>query len=446
MNKKYTYFFLLFLFFGASAFVVLRYKGKVKNKVTAYYPVKQRNSLLAKAPEWSSVKKRGDELVYAVRYNENDVKSTLALVTLYIQEARVTGDYNYYDGAAMHYIEQVIQKQPKNFEALTLKAILQLSQHHFSDALTTAESAKKINPHNAYVYGLMVDGHVEMGNYKAAVENSDAMVSIRPDIRSYSRISYLREIHGDYTGAIEAMKMAVESGAYGDEPTAWARIQLGRLYELTGDLKRAEMHYTIALDERPEYAYAIAGLGNIATANKDYPKAIAQYIKADSLVTDYAFKEKLAELYLVTGQQAKAEDLINTIIKQLTEASKEGEGSINHHADKELAVVYLLINKNKAALKHALGEYSRRPDNIDVAETVAWAYYQNEDAQNAIPFLETALRTGSKNPTLLCHAGIIYATIGNKSKAKVLLNEALHNNPNMNLALKSEANKILNQL
>jgi tetratricopeptide (TPR) repeat protein len=346
----------------------------------------------------------------------------------------------------MHYIEQVLKKDPKNFEALTLKSILQLSQHHFSEALETAQKAKQINPHNAYVYGLMIDAYVEMGNYKKAVENSDEMVSIRPDIRSYSRISYLREIHGDYPGAVEAMKMAVESGAYVDEPTAWARIQLARLYECTGDLKSAEMHYTIALNERPEYAYAIAGLGSIAVANKDYNKAIAQYIKADTLVTDYAFKEKLAELYLLTGQQKKANELTSAIIKQLTEASKEGEGSINHHADKELAFVYLLVNKNAAALKHALAEYNRRPDNIDVAETVAWTYFKNGEVQNAIPFIETALRTGSKNPVLLCHAGIIYAASGNKQKSQLLLSEALKNNPNIDPALKEEARKILNKL
>jgi len=66
---------------------------------------------------------------------------------------------------------------------------------------------------------------VEMGNYTAAVENSDKMVSIRPDIRSYSRISYLREIYGDYPGSIEAMKMAV-GAAYRDEATEWSRVQL----------------------------------------------------------------------------------------------------------------------------------------------------------------------------------------------------------------------------
>jgi len=79
-----------------------------------------------------------------------------------------------------------------------------------------------------------------MGNYDTAVDKADKMVSIRPDLRSYSRISYLREIHGDNTGAIDAMKLAVDAGAAGDEATEWARIQLAKLYEHTGQLKYAK--------------------------------------------------------------------------------------------------------------------------------------------------------------------------------------------------------------
>jgi tetratricopeptide (TPR) repeat protein len=144
-----------------------------------------------------------------------------------------------------------------------------------------------------------------MGNYEKAVENSDKMVSIRPDIRSYSRISYLREIHGDYPGAIEAMKMAVDAGVYGDEPSSWSRIQLARLYENTGDMPNAEMHYTIALDQRPGYAYAIAGLGRVAMWKKDYAKAVSSFTQADSLIKDSYFKEQMVQAYFVSGNEKK---------------------------------------------------------------------------------------------------------------------------------------------
>ena len=277
----------------------------------------------------------------------------------------------YYDQAALKYVNAVLAKDPKNFEALSMKALLMLSQHHFAEGLQLAEAAKTINPYNAFIYGLIIDGNVEMGNYKAAVENADKMVSIRPDIRSYSRISYLREIYGDYPGAIDAMKMAVEAGVPGDEGTEWSRIQLGRLYENTGDMKAAEMHYTIALQNRPAYAYALAGLARIAVASKNYNAAIHYYSQADSLVNDYSIKEELADLYKATGANETAAALANSVINGMNDAAanEKRDDSSGHYSDRELAYAYLKTNQYDKALEHALLEYNRRPDNIDVNET-----------------------------------------------------------------------------
>ena len=444
MNKKFIYPALLVIFFALTAFVVIKYK--FHNKYIADYPLKERKGPTALLPEWPAVKSNGEKLFRIVSEKPDEIKSTIALASLYIQEARITGDYEYYDAAAMKYIDDVLARQSQNFQALILKAILQLSQHHFSDALETAAIAQKINPYNAFVYGIMVDGNVEMGNYAEAVTNSDKMISIRPDIRSYSRVAYLREIHGDYPGAIEAMKMAVGAGAYGDEGTEWARVQLGHLYENTGDLKSAEMHYTIVLDERPGFGYALAGLGHIAMGNKDYEKALKYYLQADEAINDFALKEQIAELYLQMGESKKADAVIGTIIKGLTNTSSSGEQKLNHHADKELAYVYILKNDYNNALKHALVEYSRRPENIDVNEAVAWAYYKKGDNQKAVPYIEKALRTNSKNPTLLCHAGIIYAGSGQKEKAKNLLREALNADPNIEPGLKKQSKELLRSL
>lgn len=446
MNKKFTYILLLVFFFGMMAFILIRYGQKMKSQEVAFYPLQDRSGPAALLPEWAATKTTGDKLIRIVRETPGDTKSTLALVALYIQEARVTGNYSYYDAAAMKYIEDVLAREPKNFQALILKAILQLSQHHFSDALETAGKAQQINPYNAFVYGIMVDGNVEMGNYPAAVENSDKMVSTRPDMRSYARVSYLREIHGDETGAIEAMKMAVEAGGGGDEGTAWSRIQLARLYENTGQLREAEMHYTIALDERPGYGYAKAGLGHLAMANRDYAKAIALYQQADTSLNDYAIKEQLAELYLLTGQKEKEEVLLDHIIEELTRASSEGEKRINHHADKELAYVYLLKNEPEKAIDHARIEYNRRPDNIDVNEALAWAYYKNGEATKALPYMEKALRTHCQNPVLLSHAGLILAKTGEKARAKTLLMEARKNHPNIDVLLQEETRMVLQSL
>lgn len=448
MKKSYLYLIILIIFVFAAGFIVVKYKKGEKNKAASFYPLKERKNISDHAEEWKEVQKSFDELMKIARTNPDDTKSRIGLASLYIQEGRVTGNYMYYDMAAMKYVNEVLEKEPDNFEALTFKSLLYLSQHHFADGLAIAEKAKQVNPYNAFVYGILVDGNVEMGNYTTAVKDADRMISIRPDIRSYSRISYLREIHGDYPGAIDAMKLAVDASPAGDEATEWARVQLGHLYENTGDLKRAEMNYLLSLQYRPGYAYAIAGQARIALASKDYKKAIAFYLQADSLINDYSFKEQLAEVYELTGQKNKADELNQWLLKAMNKDAESGKNNdnIGHYADRELAYTYLRTGNYNKALEHAMMEYNRRPANIDANETVAGVYYKRGDYKKALPYIQAALKTNSRNPALLCKAGLIYAKTGDAVKAKTFLQEALKNNPNIAESLKSEGMMLLRSL
>jgi tetratricopeptide (TPR) repeat protein len=427
MNRKYLYVGLLVLFFVSTAFILLRYDMDLHHKVVAFYPLQERKGALREVPDWTATQSTASRLIRIVRENGSDKKSALALAALYIQEGRITGNHNYYDEAALHYIEQVLNQTPAHFEALTLKALVQLSQHHFSEALLTAAAAQKLNPYNAFVYGLLVDGYVETGQYQKAVEASDKMVSIRPDIRSYSRIAYLREIHGDYPGAIEAMKMAIGAGGYGDEATAWTRVQLARLYEATGDLQQADMHYRITLNQRPAYPYAVAGLAHLAMLRGDYPTALKQYAQADESLSDGSMKEHMVRLYRLMGDPKKASELIGQRLKELQDLAKHGaaHGNNEHHVDGELAELYELTGDYDKALHHALEEWRRRPKNIEVNDRVAWAYYQKGNIAKAVTHIEKALVTGTRQPLLLAHAGLIYTRLGDRVKAKLILSQAM---------------------
>ena len=159
----------------------------------------------------------------------------LNLAYLFVQEARVTGEHPHYYPAALQVLDALLEKafDPKNahdldlkFRALSTKAGVELSLHEFAKAKKTGEAAIDLNPYNAAIYGVLVDAHVELGDYETAVEMADRMVAIRPDLRSYSRVSYLREIHGDVEGAIAAMTMAVKAGVPGTDQTSWALMTL----------------------------------------------------------------------------------------------------------------------------------------------------------------------------------------------------------------------------
>jgi tetratricopeptide (TPR) repeat protein len=443
MKKKVAYILISILFVFTTGFVILNVKKQKAESDPRFSELLPRNSEGSQSEEWNLVKLKAAALLKDLQDKPDDKKSLLALTSLYVNEGRITGNLAYYNSAAMNCTEKVLKNDPENFEALTFKSMILLSQHRFEAGLEVAQRIQAGNPYNAFVYGLMVDANVELGNYQAAVEAADKMVSIRPDLRSYSRVAYLREIHGDLPGAIEAMKLAIDAGAPGDENTEWCRVQLGKLYEQLGQLKAAAMQYTIAGNNRPDYPYAMAGLGRIAVEGKNYEKALSLFKKAVSLLPDHTFKEAIAEIYTLMGEEEKANRLADEILEQMKQSTSEDKVQNEDH---EMAHAYMGVNNYGKALDYALQEYKRRPSNIEVNETVAIVYYQKADYAKAIPYIEAALKTNCQKPELLCHAGLIYAGFGDKAKAKYYLDKALKNDPVFSIRLRSEAASVLKTL
>ncbi len=421
--KKYLYPVLVFTFVALVAVIV------IFRKETPISNLKERKGAIALSSEWLNTKEAIEGLLATIRSNPNNLKAKLNLAQAYMQEARVTGDHQYYDNAALQLLASVLEKEPENFEALCCKSSILLSQHHFSEGLIVAEKAVAINPNSAFVYGLLCDAHVELGHYNEAVKMTDKMVSIRPDLKSYARVSYLREIHGDVPGAIVAMKMAVSAGYPGLEQTAWTRITLGHIYENNGDLVNAEIQYRMALEERPGYPFAYAGLGNIAKARKNFPEAITLYEKAKVIIPDPSFDEKLTDLYRLNKEPGKADKSAANVIAMLSPKAEGEEGAHGHYDDKELAYVYLKMFKYNLALKHATIEYDRRPDNIEACETLAWVNYKCRNYKKAGELILDAMRTHSQNPVLLYRAGLIKIKNGDEKNGIALVNKAVNINP-----------------
>jgi len=427
----------MLLVLAAVVTFIIIYKAHQKDEIL---PLKARQGILANTSEWTKTKETVAKLMQKIQEKPEDPEPRVQLAQAYMQEARVTGDHQYYDMAALRLLNSVLKKDPNQFEALCFKSMVLLSQHHFSEGLEMADKAVSINSYNAFVYGLVIDGNVELGNYDEAVKNSDKMVSIRPDLSSYSRISYLREIYGDNEGAIEAMKMAVSAGFPGLEQTSWCRTQLGKLYENKGDLENAKLQYEIALSQRPDYAYAYAGEARIEKYNKNYKQAISDIKKAQSLVNDYGFYDELSELYKLNGETDKAKQTAEELIKKLSKDAETGnsDDQIGHYADKELAYAYLKTGNNDKALEHALIEYNRRPNNIDVNEALAWVNYKMGNVKDADKYISVALKTNSQNPTLLCQAGIIKSKNGDKEKGNLLIKKGISLDPYLSQELSNE--------
>ena len=362
----------------------------------------ERTGDLAKAQEWQKTREKVDELKKKLAKDPNDVKVRLQIATIYLSEARITGEHPYYYPAVSKILDGILYLNPNNFEATTYKSSVKMSQHQFSEARDLAEAALKINPSNAYVYGVLVDANVELGDYKQAIAMSDKMQALKPSLESYSRASYLREIYGDFKGSISAMKLAVEAGMPGSEPFCWSKKTLGHLYESTGELDKAQQQYDDILVVRPSYAFAYGGQAKILKEKKQYDKALEMLDKAAKIMPEFSFHEEMAEIYDLQGNHEKALAKYEEVALMLDKDAKSG-----HAVDLELCKLYTKAGKMDLALKHGLIEYKKRPRNIDVNHAMAVVAFKINDFKKAKEYISVAMSTGSKDPELLMDAGKI---------------------------------------
>ena len=388
--------------------------------------------------EFLKLQEKYNNLKMLYTKNNDDYESLLKLAEIYIYEARVSGEHPYYYQAALKTLGEVLKNKAKltkdqKFTALFYKSTVQLSQHNFNKALNTANEALAINDLNAGIYGVLVDANVEIGNYDKAVEMCDKMVQIRPDLRSYSRTSYLREIHGDILGSKKAMVMAINAGAPYSEYKCWSIITLGNIYEAEGQLDSAQICYEMALQERENYPFGIAGKarieakkGNLAEANKLYNDAIA-------ILTEIGFNISLAELKKKEGKTDEATKMISEIETMFQEDIESG-----HNMNLEYASFLMNFKEDyNTSLELGLKEYESRPKNIDVNKLLAFTYYGLKDNESAKKHLNIALATSKPDADLICLQGLL-----NNDKNEI--KEALALNPYQDHLFINEAKSALN--
>jgi tetratricopeptide (TPR) repeat protein len=403
-------------------------------------PALKERSSAQNSKEYDRIKESYSQMKAKYEKDTNDFGALTKLAEIFVVEARATGDHHYYYPAALAVIDRALTKKPDDFEALVTKGTLLMTFHRFADALDIAQRADRLSSGgNAYVYGLLTDANIELGNYDEAVKMSDKMQALRPDLRSYSRAAYLREIFGDRVGAKKAMKMAGESGMFGMEDKAWAFNEFAKLYLGEGALDTAEFIYKGILEERPSYAHAMSGLAMVAAAKDDYKTAIELLTKAATISDEHVFDEQLADLYVVTGDAVNAKKMQEMALFEFRDHGKAGWQVNREFAEFALSHGIEL----EEALKRATEDYNERKKNIDAASTYAYALAMNGKAQDAIPVIEQAMRLKTDNAQLYFRAAVIYDKAGNKEIAKVWLEKAMKRNPYLTPLTRKQAKEMM---
>ncbi len=360
------------------------------------------------------------------------------LAAAYIRSARETGDFSL-NSKAEAAVARALEIEPNNLNALKFRTSLNLTFHRFAEGRTMALDLLKNNPRDAFLYGALTDANVELGDYDEAVKAIQTMVDLKPDMTSYARVSYVRSLHGDPKGAIEAMDMAAKIADPADpEAQAWCLVHLGDEQFKAGKYDLAEQAYDRALQTFPDYYFALAGKGRARAAQNDLETAVKYLNESNNRVPNVENIIFLGDVYTLTGKPEEATkqyDLAEFI-----------EGKFGNIDNRRLALLWADHDeKLDQALEIARHEHEIRQD-IFTADILAWCLAKKGEFAEAKKVMAEALRLKTKEARFYYHAGMIEKGLGNKKGATQYLNLALQTNPAFDLLQAENARQVLPEL
>lgn len=355
----------------------------------------------------------------------------------YLQKARETNDPTFY-AQAETVLKKALTAQPADFNATAALGSLALSRHQFREALDWGTKARALNPQKSYAYGVIGDAQIELGAYDAAVATFQQMVNLRPDLSSYARVSYARELYGDIEGALLAMRQAVQAGGPAPENVAWSRVQLGNLFFNSGQLDAAETEYKGALLAFPGYLHAQAGLGAVRAAQGRRAEALALYKQAVANVPLPQYVTALGDLYAASGNPVEAQKQYDLVLYMFQVFAANGvDVGIERAA-------FLADQDRDAAEAVRLAEAAAQGrQDIHTQDTRAWALYRAGRFADALAAEQQALRLGTRNALFHFHLGMIYQALGDAAQARRHIQEALSLNPYFSVRYAPQAQALL---
>jgi tetratricopeptide (TPR) repeat protein len=362
-----------------------------------------------------------------LRLDPRNVKALDTLGLAYLQRVRESGDASYY-GKAHGILHEALGIAPSDLIATAGLGQLALSRHEFRAALTLGERAQRISPTTAGVYGVIGDAELELGRYAQAFAAFDRMNAIKPDVGSYARVSYARELLGDVAGAKRAMALAASAAVGEHEAASWTYVQLGLIELNSGHAQAALTDMRRALALYPNYYFALDGaaqaeaaIGRLRTA-RTYEQAAVDRVPLPQYVS------LLGDLDAALGDHvaARREYALIGVIERLLAANGVRNDldialfDVDHGIDAKHVVA--LARKGHAERPSILGD-----------DVLGWALARTGACKAALPWSERSLRLGTHDPLKLFHRGWIAACLGNRSEARAFYHRALALNPRFSI-------------
>jgi tetratricopeptide (TPR) repeat protein len=374
-----------------------------------------------------------------VRETPSDPEAYAQLGLAYLQQVRETGDPTFYPKAEGVF-DRALRLNAGDLTATSGLGSLALARHDFRQALGLGERSAAIDPGVARNYGVIADAQIELGDYAAADRTLQRYVDLKPELSSYARVSYFRELHGDLQGALAAMRLAVSAGGGTAENVSYVQALVGKLQFDRGDYTAAERAYRVALGTDPGFPAAVAGIARVEAARGDYMPAIGR-------LRELVLRLPLPEYVIALGDTEQAAGMRVAARRdyQLVRAETRLLQANGVNTDAELALFQADHGDPAQAVSLAARAWAAAP-SVRSADAYSWALSSAGRNGEALRMSGRAMRLGSRDPSFLYHAGIVALRAGRPAQAHAFLSRLVAQSPRFNPLYGPRAQRALESL
>jgi tetratricopeptide (TPR) repeat protein len=327
-----------------------------------------------------------------------DAEAAVLLADALMRQARVASNAGLAT-VAEQALRRALKDEPLDYDARRMLAAVYLSEHRFRDAIHEAERARDARPTDDWNYGVLGDGHLELGEYEQAFAAFQKMMDLRPTAGAYARAAYAFELRGRLDEALEAMRLSTDATSPNDpESIAWHHAQLGELYRQLGRLDEAEKEFEWADRSFPGHPFARTGLAKLKEARGDLSGALAAYADLMARTPSPDLAEKLGDVYAALGRPSEAAQQF-----ALAEAGWRFDAPQPTFLARFLAEHDRKIDE---AVQIAERTAAERHD-IFTEDALAWCYFKAGRLAEAEAAMTKALRTGTRDASIRAHAAAI---------------------------------------
>ncbi len=201
---------------------------------------------------------------------------------------------------------QVTPQNDKKAESIRDLGAAFLNRRDYASALRELLKAHELNPNDPYVHNFLGLTYMAKKKIALSIDHFKKALRLKPDYafaKNNLGVAYLELKQWDL--AIAQFKLVTEDLMYTTPHRAWGNI--GVAYLGKRDYPNAEISFLSALETKPQYGYALWGLGRVYLATKRYQQArqkLEMAVKGKS--NSARFYMDLAEAYEKTGGYLEA--------------------------------------------------------------------------------------------------------------------------------------------